>query len=630
LFKNKYYPMKKHFLRWSNYAMSMALFASVILISACDNDDELTAPPSVDIAPTTSQGLPGTEVNAEVTIDALGGLSELIVLKNGAAFNTEAFNGEKEATYDFSYIIEDLPIGTIVNFTFQALDNQDRYSNLATIAVTVSSKTLVEIGTVGASTVISTNTTWTADKIYLLKGFVRVGDDAKRSGGTNVTGVTLTIEPGTIIMGDRESKGALIIQRGNKIMAEGTAESPIVFTSERAPGVRQPGDWSGLVIVGRAVNNQGANVELEGAYGAFHGVGDAPIASPDEDNSGSLKYVRIEFAGNPINPNQEVNSLTMGSVGSGTTLDYVQASYGLDDSFEWFGGKVNAKHLIAYRGLDDDFDVDFGYSGNVQWAIGIRDNTLADQSGSNGFEVDNDASGTAATPFTSPVFSNVTLIGPKKSRDLNIQDNFQNAMHIRRNNKIRIYNSFLTGYPNGLFIDGSTTRANAYGTDGTDGSLQLRNVYLAGVDNWGGSGYGEAGTVFGTAPANGVQHPQAPRGFAVRDKDTQTVPADIFMDAGNTIKPSAWFGTAAFGNKLVTKWQDCGVNETIFDLGASPILLPSGGSESLLNKTSLWDASVTPASGAFFDKTVNYIGAFGATNWTSGWASFTATTNVYQ
>ncbi len=608
--------------------MGVALLALVLITSSCNEEDELGVPPSVDVAPTSTQGLPGTQVSAEVTIDAPEGLAELIILKNGAAFDSEVFDGETEATYDFSYIIETLPIGTVVNFSFQAIDNEDRFSNLATVAVTVSSKTLVEIGTAGASTVISTNTTWTADKIYLLKGFVRVGDDAKRSGGTNVTGVTLTIEPGTIIMGDRESKGGLIIQRGNRIVAEGTASNPIVFTSERAPGVRQPGDWSGLVIVGRATNNQGANVELEGGYGAFYGVGDAPIASPDEDNSGSLKYVRIEFAGNPINPNQEVNSLTLGSVGSGTTVDYVQASYGLDDAFEWFGGKVNAKHLVAYRGLDDDFDVDFGYTGNVQWAIGIRDNTLADQSGSNGFEVDNDATGTGATPFTAPVFANITVIGPKKSRDLNIQDNFQNAMHIRRNNKIKIYNSFLTGYPNGLFIDGANTRASAFGTTGTDGSLQFRNVYLAGVDNWGGSGYGEAGTVFTTSPANGAAHPQAPRGFAVRDRDTQTVPAEIFMDGANTVKPSAWFVTAAFGNKLVSKWQDSGISETIFDLGATPNLLPSGGTESLLNKTGLW--SNTPDAGTFFDKTVNYIGAFGATNWTSGWASFTPTTNTYQ
>lgn len=613
--------MKKKFIKWSQFIVSAALVSIILIFSSCDGDENaVSPPPAVEVAPSIAQGLPGTEVTADVTITAPAGLSELIILKNGAPFDTESFDGEKEATFDFVYTIEQLTNGSVVNFSFQALDTDDRYSNLATIAITVSSKTMVEV-----SGVIETSTTWTADKIYLLKNFVRVGDDAKRTGGTDIKNVTLTIEPGTVIMGDRETKGTLIVQRGNKIMAVGTAESPIVFTSERAPGQRQPGDWGGLVLVGRATNNQGANVELEGGYGAFHGVGDEPLADPDNDSSGELKYVRIEFAGIPINPNQEVNSLTMGSVGAGTKLDYIQTSYGLDDGFEWFGGKVNATHLIVYRGLDDDFDVDFGYRGNIQWALGIRDNALADQSGSNGFEVDNDASGTTAAPFTSPVFSNVTIIGPKKSRDLNIQDNFQNAMHLRRNNKVKIYNSFLTGYPNGLFIDGSSTRANAYGTNGTDGMLQLRNIVLAGVEQWGGSGYGEAGAVFTTAPSNGTAHPQAPRGFTVRDKDNAVTPADIFMDGGNTVKPSSWFVTAAFGNQLVDKWQDAGINESYFDLG-SPTFIPTAGSI-LLNKTGLWDN--TPEAGAFFDKTVNYIGAFGATDWTEGWTNFNPNTTSY-
>jgi hypothetical protein len=614
--------MKNISLRWSSLTVMITLFCSLAFLSSCKDDEGLAAPPSVELSSTSAQGLPGTAVSAAVTISAPEGLSELIILKNGAAFESESFDGEKDATYDFNYQIESLPNGSVVNFSFQALDNQDRFSNLGTLSVTVSSKTIVEI-----SGVIAANTTWTADKVYLLKDYVRVGDDAKRSGGTDITGVTLTIEPGTTIMGDRETKGTLIVQRGNKIMAVGTAEEPIVFTSERPVGQRTPGDWGGLVIVGRAINNQGNNVELEGGYGAFHGKGDSPLSAPDEDNSGELKYVRIEFAGIPINPNQEVNSLTMGSVGSGTKIDYVQCSYGLDDSFEWFGGKVNASHLIAYRGLDDDFDADFGYTGNVQWAVSVRDNTLADQSGSNSFEVDNDATGSSATPFTAPVFANVSVFGPKRARDLNIQDNFQNAMHIRRNNKIKIYNSFFTGFPNGLFLDGSGTRTNAYGTNGTDGELQLRNIYLAGVDNWGGSGYGEAGTVFTSAPANGAAHAQAPRGFAVRDKDTQATPVDIFMDGGNSVKPSTWFTTESFGNKLIAKWQDAGINETAFELGTNPNFLPSGGTESLLDKATLW--SNTPAAGSFFDKSVNYIGAFGATDWTDTWSSFTPTTNIY-
>ncbi len=598
---------------WGYLSVSLILILGLFLISSCSDEATVTPPPSVEIDPTATSGLPGTAVSATVTLTASGGLDELTILKNGGLFDSEIYSGEKDATYDFDYMIEELAVGTVTNFSFQVIDQNGRFSNLGTIAITVTSKVVVNV-----SGIISTNTTWTADKIYLLDGFVRVGDDAKRSGGTDITNVTLTIEAGTVVMGKISSKGALIVHRGNKIQAVGTAADPIVFTSEKSAGSRAPGNWSGLVIVGRATNNQGANVELEGAYGAYHGIGDVPLASPDEDNSGELKYVRIEYAGNPINPNQEVNSLTLGSVGSGTKISYVQCSYGLDDAFEWFGGKVDAKYLIAYRGLDDDFDVDFGYTGNVQWALGIRDNGNADVSGSNGFEVDNDATSSNATPFTSPVFANVTIVGPKKTFDLNIQDNFQNGMHLRRNNKIKIYNTVVTGYPNGLFIDGSTTITNAQNAD-----LQLRNVVLAGVDNWGGNGYGSVATTkeqaayaaFGT----NVQNPQAPRGF-------------IFATTANINAAPAqdWFLTASFANVLEDKWSDIGLNGNYFDIG-KPTLLPTVGTgTSLLTKVNLWSNCPAATAGTFFDQTVNYIGAFGATDWTDGWSNWTPQTTVYQ
>ncbi len=599
---------------WSYLSISLILILGLLFVSSCSDDQTVTPPPSVEIDPTATSGLPGTDVSAELTLSASGGLDELTILKNGGLFDTEIYSGEEDATYDFNYVIEELLVGTVTNFSFQVVDQNGGFSNLATIAITVTSKEVVTV-----TGIINVNTTWTADKIYLLDGFVRVGDDAKRSGGTDITNITLTIEPGTVVMGKTSSKGALIIHRGNKIQAVGTAADPIVFTSEKAAGSRAPGNWSGLVIVGRANNNQGANIELEGAYGAFHGVGDVPIAVPDEDNSGELKYVRIEYAGNPINPNQEVNSLTMGSVGSGTKISYVQCSYGLDDAFEWFGGKVDAKYLVAYRGLDDDFDVDFGYSGNVQWALGIRDNGNADVSGSNGFEVDNDAGSSSATPFTAPVFANVTIIGPKKTFDLNIQDNFATGMHLRRNNKIKIYNAVVTGYPNGLFIDGSGTIANAAVNE-----LQLRNVVLAGVDNWGGNGYGSVATAkeMEAYPAFGTnqQNPQAPRGF-------------IFATTAaiNAAPAQDWFLTGSFANVLQDKWTDIGLNANIFDIGIPTLLptVPSGaGTTSLLGKTNLW--SNCPAAGSFFDTTVNYIGAFGATDWTTSWTNWTPQTTVYQ
>lgn len=434
---------------------------------------------------------------------------------------------------------------------------------------------------------ITGNTTWTKDKIWRLNGFVRV-----QSGGV------LTIEAGTVIIGDTESKGTLIVQKGGKIMASGTSSEPIIFTSEKEPGLRQPGDWGGVVICGKAPNNvPGGEAELEGGYGAFHGGNDPA------DNSGVLKYVQINFAGIPINPNEEVNSLTMGSVGSGTVIENVICAYGLDDAFEWFGGTVNCKNIVAYRGLDDDLDVDLGYSGNVQFALCIRGASLADQSGSNGFEVDNDGSGSTNTPFTAPTFSNVTIIGPKKNRDVAISLQFQNAAQLRRNNKIKIHNSFLTGYPNGIFIDGVGAATNA-----ANNELVVKNTVIAGVEHWGGNGYGSAGTIFTGAPANGNQHPNNPRGEALKTNE-------------QSFDVVAWFNTPAFGNSALDKWQDAGINSTIFDLG-TPGVLPQSGSILLTG------ADFTGMPGYF--QQVAFRGAFGTTNWTSGWCDWNCALTEYK
>jgi hypothetical protein len=236
---------------------------------------------------------------------------------------------------------------------------------------------------------IPENTTLEADKKYTLKGNVFVP-----------SGVTLTIEPGTVIVGDKATKGALIIERGAKIMAEGTADEPIVFTSSAAPGNRNYGDWGGLVILGKAVNNKGTDVSIEGITASNKGLYGG---NDDADNSGVLQYVRIEFAGIALSTDNELNGLTLGSVGSGTTIDHIQVSYSGDDSFEWFGGTVNATHLVAYRGWDDDFDTDYGYRGKVQFAVSFRDPNQADKSGSNGLESDNNGTGGAETPKTAPI-----------------------------------------------------------------------------------------------------------------------------------------------------------------------------------------------------------------------------------
>ena len=301
------------------------------------------------------------------------------------------------------------------------------------------------------STDITTNTTWSG--VVRLNNKVYVKNNA-----------TLTIAPGTIIRGDKLTQGTLIITRGAKIIADGTATNPIVFTSNEAVGARNEGDWGGLVLLGLAKNNQPGGVAfIEGIVPTT----DSQFGGNfDNDNSGILRYVRVEFAGIALEPNKEINGITFGSVGSGTIVDYVQVTLSGDDSFEWFGGTVNCKHLIAYRGLDDDFDCDFGYRGKVQFALSIRDKDISDAPGdSNAFECDNDATGSAAQPKTRPVFSNVTLVGPRGNGTIALPagEKFEKAFRLRRNSAVSVLNSLVTGWEKGLSIEGAPVVANLNG-----------------------------------------------------------------------------------------------------------------------------------------------------------------------
>ena len=251
---------------------------------------------------------------------------------------------------------------------------------------------------------INTDRTLKANNTYKLRGIVYLVD-----------GATLTIEPGTRIEGEKSTRGALIVTRGTRLVANGTKDKPIIFTSDAS--TPSSGDWGGIVLLGRARTNNAFNGtagigEIEG--GVNNGEGHGLYGGADDaDNSGTLKYVRIEYAGYAFLPDKELNSLTMGSVGNGTTVDYVQVTHALDDAFEWFGGTVNCSHLIAYKTLDDDFDTDNGYRGKVQFGIILRDSTRADISSVEAFESDNDANGSTLTPQTAPIFSNITAIGPR-------------------------------------------------------------------------------------------------------------------------------------------------------------------------------------------------------------------------
>jgi len=287
-------------------------------------------------------------------------------------------------------------------------------------------------------------------------------------------GATLTILPGTIIRGDKTTQGTLIITKGCKIIAEGTQNLPIVFTSNESVGNRTEGDWGGLVLLGQATNNQpGGVANIEGIVPSAN---TQYGGSDDNDNSGSLKYVRVEFAGIALEPNKEINGITFGSVGRGTQVDYVQVSFSGDDSYEWFGGTVDCKHLIAYRGIDDDFDTDFGYRGRIQFGLTIRDNNMYDAAGdSNGLESDNDAAGSANTPQTAAVYSNLTIIGAKGNGTITLPvgEKFEKAFRIRRNSSISVFNSLVVGWEKGLSIEGASCESNV-----TSGTLVFSNNVL--------------------------------------------------------------------------------------------------------------------------------------------------------
>ena len=286
---------------------------------------------------------------------------------------------------------------------------------------------------------INTTTTLTADKVWTLKGYVYVTDGAK-----------LIIQPGTTIISDISEKGALCIERGAQIIAEGTATKPIVFTSGRTAGERTPGDWGGIVILGRAKTNRTSEPTIEGGIGRPFG------GTNDLDNSGVLKYVRIEYAGIASMPNSEINALTLGGVGSGTIIDNVQTIYANDDAFEFFGGTVNARNLYAFATADDDFDFDFGYTGTITNGVAKRDPQFVDNGDAgNGIECDNDGTGSTATPYTHPKLFNMILVGPNVSTAL---ANHNLGLRFRRATQFTMKNSVIWGWmKGGLSLESNET-----------------------------------------------------------------------------------------------------------------------------------------------------------------------------
>ncbi|MBN8820653.1 MULTISPECIES: IPT/TIG domain-containing protein [unclassified Spirosoma] len=552
------HQVRRRMAGWAYLLLTgVGLFAAV---SACKNDD--TPAPVLSITSISPTSAP---VGSSVVI-------------TGTAFNATPSSN----TVTFGTIPAQVTGATTTSLTVVVPANAGTPIAVTTGGATVSSTTAFQLGNKPVITVasnITASTNWTAANVYVIQGFVSV-----------TSGATLTIEKGTIIKGAPKEQdpsgqgkgGTLIIQAGAKINAVGTADSPIIFTSSKAAGSRGYGDWGGVVLIGKAPHNQPGATAFEGGIPGTIGT-----FSDVNDNSGVMQYCRIEFAGIALTnvANSEINGLTLYGVGAGTTIDHIQVSYSGDDSYEWFGGTVNMKYLVAFRGWDDDWDTDWGYSGKVQYGVSLRDPDVADQSASNGFESDNFNPGAPATaannglPLTAPVFANmsnfVTAGTPSNAASAKGSGPFQSGMHLRRNTSISIFNSLLVGYPEGLRLDAQTGTTNTL-DNATAGNLQLRGLVIANC----------------TTPVRGAQ--------------------SITNDQATT-----FFTTTAFQNQIIasTDLSKLLLNTASFTLTA-PNFLPQSGSPLLTG--AIWDGK---GADAFFTKET-FKGAFGTTDWTKGWTNW--------
>ncbi len=329
-------------------------------------------------------------------------------------------------------------------------------SNAITNAATLDTINDAEMSAMTADTIW-----WGNDTTYFLDGFVFVN-----------SGKTLVIEAGTIIKGlsgQGNNASALIVARGAKIIAEGTASAPIIFTyaddgnGGAGTAATQRGLWGGLLILGNAsLNSTPGETQIEGiptseTRGLYGG-------SSDADNSGILRYVSIRHGGSNIGADNEINGLTLGGVGSGTTLEYIEVVANQDDGIEWFGGTVDGKWLIVAFCADDALDYDEGYRGRNQWVIIHQADDDADRGG----EHDGGTNPEDATPYATPWFVNVTSVGNPNSRAITFRDNAGGYY----------MNSIFTGYNNGVDIEDLVGQDQDSYKQFQDGNLKLEgNIF---------------------------------------------------------------------------------------------------------------------------------------------------------
>ncbi len=343
--------------------------------------------------------------------------------------------------------------------------------------------------------IIDSARTLTNNRAYRLNGVVTVRN------------VTLTIEPGTFIIGAPGSQppSLLLITRTARLNAIGSKSRPIVFTSSRPFGERQRGDWGGVLVLGRAPVNVGANTGGgTNQAGEFFVEGlprseDTIFGGTDTTHDcGTMRYVRSEYAGSIFAPNNESNSFVWSGCGSRTVAEYLQAIYGLDDSFEWFGGSMNAKYLIGGLGADDYVDFQLGYTGKVQFGIFYQS---ANDRGNRCIEGDNSEFNQAAEPYSNPTMFNLTCVG---SGQPGVDEGNSPGIYLRRGSRGSFNNIISTNFSSsGAFVDGTATQAQV-----DNNTLTMNGVLL-----WNnGRGTSQPNTLAGQVDAAILTFAQGTRG----------------------------------------------------------------------------------------------------------------------
>jgi len=561
----------------------------MLVLVGCGDDEDIKPAPSLSVSGAPVAALPGDEVSFDVTVTAPNGGAQLTALVGSTTIATIDLAGATSATEEVTYVIPSgAVVGSTVTITLQAIDSKNLPSAVSVVSIQVNDPVI----TLGPGNL--TSQTLDATKRYLLKGQTFIPN-----------GVTVNIPAGTVILGDKATKATLVVEKGGVLNCNGTAAAPVVMTSAQAVGERDKGDWGGLVILGRAFTNQ--NVSDQSAAGQSPNVEgiDPPkyfgsnLRTNDGESSGTYRYLRVEYAGIELSPNNETNSITMGGVGSGTTMEYMQVSFGGDDGFEWFGGTVNGKYLISLSTWDDDFDGDYGWSGKVQFGLVVRNPFYADQSQSNAFEIDNGPqdTDTGAGTYTTATFSNITVYGPRDHASRSLSANNVHGMDLRRRVAASIFNSVITGFPTGLRFNQASVQTNY-----DNGLGVLANNILV------------ANTAYAAGSGVTLGNVQAYWEEASRKNSTLAAPASG--------------AEADFWNTVGLRVDNFFARYQIATYPVNPNFTLTNGDADLASDAEFTNAKFS--GDTFFDKTVTYRGAFGTTtDWTDGWAEFRPISKVY-